>query len=411
MDSAQLKDVSRQIRDHLFDQILPFWCGPALDWKRGGWLAALSNDVRPDRSQLKELVLNSQLLWTFSAVHRVKPAGMYREMADRALNVLLNDFWDREHGGAFWSVSADGTVVDDSKRTNGQVLCIYALTEYYLAFALPVGQVRAKEIFDRLQQHAHDDLNGGYWEVRRRDWSESADSRLSVKDMNETKSLNTHLYVLEAYGNLYRIWHDRQVEEALRELIDLFAERIVDDSTWHLQRFFSDAWDVRFSSHIFGQGIEASWLLCEAAAALMDSDLIESTQAVALQMAAAALEGLDVDGGLCHEGRPGRIIDRRKEWWSQAEALIGFVNAFEISGEEQYLEAACSVWSYIHRHLVDSLHGEWYWRTNEDGYPDASLPKVSQRKDPLHATRACLQAWKRLERIGRGEIQSTATVK
>jgi cellobiose epimerase len=410
MDSIQSKILSSEIRDHLLEHILPFWCGPAVDRKHGGWMAWLSNDLTPDHAQPKGLVLNARILWTFSAVHRVRPEGIYHEMADRALDVLLGDFWDRRDGGAFWTVSSDGRVIDDSKKTYGQAFCIYALAEYHLAFGLPESFLRARDLFDLLQRHAHDDRYGGYWEVRQRDWSEAADNRLSEKDMNEKKSMNNHLHVLEAYANLYRIWNDPRLEKALRELVDLFVERILDTGAWHLHHFFNELWEVRSASYVFGHDIEASWLLCEAAETLMDSALIESTQYVALQIAAAALEGLDADGGLCYEGKRGQIVDRRKEWWPQAEALVGFINAYEISANERFLDAACGLWTYIQQHLVDCIHGEWYWRINEDGTHDSCLPKVSQWKDPYHAARACLQAWRRLERISRGEMHPTARI-
>jgi cellobiose epimerase len=391
------KEWTGLVRDHLFGHILPFWTGPALDTEQGGWMAWLSNDLLPDRSQPKGLIVNTRILWTFSAVYRVRSEPLYRQMADRSFDVVMNQFWDGQHGGAFWRLDGHSRVLDDSKKIYGQAFTLYALTEYYQAFGMPTVLSRAVELFEFIERHAHDSQYGGYIEVCRRDGSEATDVRLSERDMNEKKSMNNHLHVLEAYTRLYRVWKDPRLEQRLREIIDLFQERIIDGRTQHLHHFFDEPWHVRSDSYTFGHDIEGSWLLCEAAEVLGDEPLIQRVRALALRMAEAVFrEGLDADGGLFYEGRAGRIIDRGKEWWPQAEAVVGFLNAFQLSGEEIYNEAAQRVWKYIDRYLVDRVHGDWFWRINDDGRPDPTRPKVSEWKCPYHSTRACLEVMHRL---------------
>jgi mannobiose 2-epimerase len=398
---AELKQLSAQVGEHLFGHILPFWSGPALDEKNGGWMAWLSNDLKPNRSKPKGLIVNTRILWAFSAVHRVKAEPIYKEMAERAFDVVMGKFWDAKHGGAFWQLNDKGKVIDDSKKIYGQAFYIYALTEFHRAFASDTALKRAKELFELIERHAHDAKFGGYIEVCRRDWSAAdAGARLSDKDMNEKKSMNNHLHVLEAYTNLYRVWRDPRVAERLRELIDLFLTRILDARTKHLHHFFDEQWNVRSDTYTFGHDIEASWLLCEAAEELGDKELLKRVRAVAAQMANAAFdEGFSADGGLCYEGKDGKVIDLGRESWPQAEALVGFLNAFEISRDGKFLAAAVRVWSYIDQKIVDRVHGEWFWRINPDGVPDAKLPKVSEWKGPYHAARACLETVRRLNEI------------
>ena len=408
MDSNALNDFSRCVSDHLFRHYLPFWCGPALDLKNGGWMAWLSNDLHPDRSQPKGLIVNSRILWAFSAVHRVRPEPVYREMAERAFDFVMNKFWDAEHGGAFWRLNDLGKVIDDSKKIYGQAFYIYALTEFYLAFGNPAALERAKALFELIERHAHDAQFGGYSEVCNRDWSEAGnEARLSDKDMNEKKSMNNHLHVLEAYTNLYRVWREPRVAERLRELIGLFLTWILAQRTQHLHHFFNEQWNVRSDSYTFGHDIEASWLLCEAAEELGDAKLLARVQATALRMAEVVLnEGLGADGGLCYEGHAGQIIDAGRECWPQAEALVGFLNAYELTGNPAFFAAAQRTWKFIEEHLADRVHGEWFWRINPDGQPDAKLPKVSEWKGPYHATRACLEALRRLRTISTTETKN-----
>jgi mannobiose 2-epimerase len=400
---VELEKFCAAVSEHLFGHYLPFWCGPALDHENGGWMAWLSNDLKPDRSRPKGLIVNSRILWAFSAVHRARPEKLFQQMAERAFDFVMNKFWDTQHGGAFWRLDDSGKVIDDSKKTYGQAFYIYALAEFHRAFGNATALERAKALFELIERHAHDAKFGGYIEVCNRDWSEAgAGARLSEKDMTEKKSMNNHLHVLEAYTNLYRVWREPRVAERLHELIEIFLTRILDSRMQHLHHFFNEQWEVRSDSYTFGHDIEASWLLCEAAEELANAKLQERVRAVALQMAGTAFnEGFGADGGLCYEGRNGKIIDSGREYWPQAEALVGFLNAFELSDNKAFFAAALQTWKFIDEHLVDRVHGEWFWCLSPDGRPDANLPKVSEWKGPYHVTRACLEILNRLPGLKR----------
>jgi len=398
MTAVTTSQLAPKLRQHLLGHIMPFWCGPAVDRVNGGWMAWLSNDLQPDRSQPKGLIVNARILWVFSAVYQAQPKPPFRKMANRAFDYLINRFWDAQHGGAFWRLDDSGKVLDDAKKIYGQAFYIYALTEFHRAFKSEGALHRALTLFELIEKHAHDSEFGGYIEVCRRDWSEAGpDARLSDKDMNEKKSMNNHLHILEAYTNLYRATQNPAVEQRLHELVQLFLDRIFDARTGHLHHFFNEEWQVRSDTYTFGHDIEASWLLCEAAEVLDDPTLLARVRAAALQMADKVLaEGVRADGGLCYEGKAGQIIDGGRECWPQAEAIVGFLNAFQLSGEPKYVVAAERVWDYVERHLIDQVHGEWFWRINEDGKPDAKLPKVSEWKGPYHVSRACLETMRRL---------------
>ena len=401
MNPAELKSFSSSVSEQLFGNIMPFWCGPAVDHEQGGWMAWLSNDLKPDRTKPKGLIVHSRILWAFSAVHRMRPEKIYRQMAERTLEYLMTRFWDEQHGGAFWQLDDAGRVLDDSKKIYGQAFFIYALAEYHQAFDAPLALAKAMQVRGLIEQHAHDPAHGGYLEVRKRDWSEAgSDARLSEKDMNEKKSMNNHLHVLEAFTNLYRAGKDKRVGERLRELLQLFEERILDPRTGHFHHFFDEGWNIRSDSYTFGHDIEGTWLLCEAADELADDAWRKRTGVTALRMAETVLrEGIHTDGGLCYEGRGGKIIDYGRECWPQAEAVIGFLNAFQLSRDPKYFTAARRVWDFAGQHLVDRVHGDWFWRITPEGVVDATLPKVSEWKGPYHASRACLETIHRLKAI------------
>jgi cellobiose epimerase len=380
------------VRRELLENILPFWRRHAVDREQGGFVAELSNDLRPNPAAGKGLILNARLLWTFSAAFRYTHLDEDRTLARRAYEYLTTRFFDLKHGGYFWELDQEGNVRDDKKRIYGQAFCIYALAEYYRAFNDPAALRHTCELFEGIECRAHDNQYGGYFETLARDWLPCEDMRLSDKDMNEKKSMNNHLHVLEAYTNLHRVEPDGRVADRLRELIDLFRRRIINAEQTHFQHFFDDQWTPKSAGYTFGHDIEGTWLLCEAAEVLGDDILREKIKSLAIRIAQAVLdEGIDADGGLLYEAKNGKIVNFDKEWWPQAEAVVGFYNAWQLSGDARFRQAAARCWEFIQHRIVDHQYGEWFWRVSREGLPDDSQPKVSIWKCPYHNARCCLE--------------------
>jgi mannobiose 2-epimerase len=393
MTAPSDKELAASARRELLEDILPFWRRHTVDERRGGFIGQMSNDLHIQDDAPKGLILNARILWTFSAAYAYTQDDQDRALARRAYEYLTDHFLDREHGGYFWELDPGGAVRDDKKKIYGEAFCLYALAEYYRVFGDPRALEQAARLFELIEARAHDDRYGGYFEVLSRDWQPCADMRLSDKDMNEKKSMNNHLHVLEGYTNLLRVCrYQPQLDTRLRELIDLFRRHILNCRQTHLQHFFDEAWTPRSDSYTFGHDIEGSWLLCEAAETLGDHRLMTEVQSMAIRMARAVLvEGLDADGGLLYEARDGRIINPNKEWWPQAEAVVGFCSAWQLTGEDAFQEAAVRCWQFVQDHVVDHEHGEWFWCIRPDGTPDPTQPKVSLWKGPYHNGRCCLQ--------------------
>jgi mannobiose 2-epimerase len=399
------QQFSQAVRDELQNNLIPFWLEKSIDYEYGGFIGRMSNNGRINPKAAKGLILNARILWTFSALYRFSEDNQYLEMARRAYDYLVTYFWDNQHGGAFWQVDFQGHHLDDKKKIYGQAFYIYALAEYFQAFRDKPAIKLATQVYDLIENNSRDKTYGGYIEVCNRDWSVAEDLRLSEKDMDEKKSMNNHLHLLEAYTNLCRIWPDTQLRQRLTELFDLFDWRVTDQATGHLNHFFDETWQPKSANYTFGHDIEASWLLCEAAEVLDDSNITSRAQRLALRLARVALaEALDEDGGLCYEGRAGKVTDPDRQWWPQAESVVGFLNAYGLSGDRSYLEAAQRAWLFIEKYFIDRENGEWFWRVDRDGRPDPAEPKVSQWKGPYHNVRMCLETIKRLEMIMEADL-------
>ncbi len=395
-----MRQFGESVRHELEDNLIPFWLERVVDNEHGGFIGRMSNDGTIDPKASKGLILNTRLLWTYSALYRFNKEPRCRNMAERAYDYIETCFRDSSHGGAFWEVDYEGKLLDGTKKIYGQAFYIYALAEYYQAFGEASALQRAEQVFELIETHSRNKAYGGYVEVCNRDWSVAEDLRLSDKDMDEKKSMNNHLHLLEAYTNLYRIRPHTRLRDCLTELIDIFDQRIADPATGHLHHFFDESWQLRSSNYTFGHDIEASWLLCEAAEVLSDPKLTSRAQRLALRLARLTLsEGLQDDGGLGYEGQDGQVTDQNREWWPQAECVVGFLNASELSGERSFLEAAQKAWAFIEKYFVDREHGDWFWRIDPTGRPDPNEPKVSQWKGPYHSVRACLEITRRLAQI------------
>jgi mannobiose 2-epimerase len=399
----RLSALARSMECDLRQNILPFWSGRVPDEVDGGFRGYISEDGTVDPLAPRGGVLHARILWTFAAAYRRYREPGHRALADRALSYLLDRFWDPVHGGVFWMLDHEGRPLLERKQTYHQAFALYGLAEHHRAIGSRESLEHAIRLYRAIEEHAFDPEEGGYWEARGRDWRPLEDVRLSEKDRNTPRSMNTHLHVMEAYTNLLRVWAGEGLRDRLKVLIQIHLDRILDSDLSHLLLFFDEAWRPVDHAVSYGHDIEASWLIVEAADILGDAVLRGRAVEAAGRIARTTLrEGLDRGhGGLYAERDDEGSLDDEKHWWMQAEAIVGFVNAWDLTRDGAFLDAAEETWRFVDRFIVDRDHGEWRWRVARDGSPIPGLAKVEPWKGPYHNSRAALEVLRRAEEAPR----------
>jgi len=388
----ELAQLRGMMRSELVEEILPYWSEQAKDSQNGGFIGQVTGRQERIGDADKSVVLNARLLWTYSAAFRVLQDPVYAKCADRAYDYMEQKFYDHSFGGFYWSVDHEGREADSKKHAYAQSFAIYAYSEYARATGSEKALIRALETVRLLEKYGFNSQHGGYTEAFQRDWSPMDDMRLSDTDQQAARSMNTHLHILEAYTNVLRVRDDAEIRKYLRDITRVLSEQIYNSETGHFDTFFDEAWNRQSVFYSYGHDIEAAWLILDAAHVLMDDELIGRSNQMLLDVADRTLrEGVSVKtGGVFNTGRNGTPLDTDFHWWVQAEAIVGFLYAYNISGKPDYLRASKGIWDFIQKYIVDSENGEWFFRVNEAGEPYMDEDKIGPWKCPYHNSRACM---------------------
>ncbi len=399
-----LRDLYDQLEKELNQNILPFWTNQMLDIEKGGYYGQYLNEGIPVKDAPKGAVLNARILWTFSAAYQTTGNDEYLAHARNAYEYFIKHFVDKENGGIFWSVDSSGKMLNHRKQIYAQAFAVYALSEYFKASEENAAIILAIDLYNLIEKHAYDHKYNGYIEALDRDWKPLDDLRLSTKDANEPKSMNTHLHILEAYTNLYDVWKDLELKMQLAKLIKIHFDLILQSETNHFNLFFDMEWNKKSSVYSFGHDIEGAWLIRRAAEVLDHPSMKKIASEKAIAMADVTLaEGIDKDGSLYNEGTGGKVTDTDRHWWPQAEAFIGFLDAFEISKKMVYFDAARDVWFFI-KEKMRHPSGEWWWLVDASYKPQMKFDLAGEWKCPYHNARMCIEGMNRCTYLLKNKI-------
>lgn len=383
-----IEDVKNELTGH----ILPYW--EALkDDEYGGFYGYKGFDLKVDKKADKGVILHSRILWFFSSCYEVLGDEKYRALAEHAYKYIKNYCIDYELGGVYWMTTYDGKPADDMKHTYNIAFAVYALSAYYNACGDDEALRLAEKLFDDIETKTPDEY--GCREAFTRDWRIADNEALSENGLKAEKTMNSVLHLIEAYTELFRANRSERVAEKLKKQLKIVEDKIYDYDNNALKVFFDEKFDVIGDIHSYGHDIEASWLTDRAVEMLGDSELIKKFNALDLRLA-ENIYSIALENGSLNNERENEKIDRTRIWWVQAEAVVGFLNAYAHSKDEKFREAAKTVWEGIKNIVIDKREGgEWYSEVSFEGVPDEKKEMTGPWKCPYHNGRMCLEVIKR----------------
>ena len=425
----RIEILKSEVLDVLENNILRFWLDKMQDKENGGFYGQMTGEGELVKTADKGGILNARILWSFSAAYRVLRKPEYLEAATRAKEYIIEHFIDEEFGGTYWSLDYKGNPKDTKKQFYAIGFMIYGLSEYARATGDHEALEYAIQLYECIEEHSLDKQYNGYIEACTREWGEIADMRLSELDANFPKSQNTHLHIIEPYTNLFRALKELdaienatndyglkpyvgqfttvnisvdpdiviRLEASLRNLINIFTDKILNPQTHHLDLFFDMDWKREAGAlESYGHDIECSWLLHEAALVLGDDIVLKKVEPIVQMVAKASEKGLNEDGSMVHEANLDTgYIDTDRHWWVQAENVVGWINIYQYFGDEDAFQKALNGWQYIKNNLIDREGGEWWWSRDPQRNINRKDDKAGFWKCPYHNSRMCLEILER----------------
>jgi mannobiose 2-epimerase len=392
----KLEQLKKEVTENLAGNILPYWSAKMVDNVNGGFYGRIDGNDKVYPEAEKGGILNARILWTYSSAYRVTGDTSYLRLAKRAKDYILAHFIDSQFGGAFRSLKADGAPSDTRKQLYTNAFFIYGLSEYSRATGDKKALSEARKIFDLFEKYASDREYNGYFEAFSREWVRVRERMIGESSDKDEKTMNTSLHIMEAYANLYRVSGDKIVGDRLRNMVEIFLDKIIDKKTSHLICFLDRSWNSTSTIDSYGHDIESSWLLYEAASLLKDEKLIQRVREAVIKIAIAAEEGYQPDGSMLTEKdyATGHFRTQRS-WWEQAETVVGYLNAFELTGDEDYLDRSLKCWEYIKKYFIDTKNGGWFSSVSESGVSGGD--KGGYWICPYHSGRMCMEVIERVK--------------
>lgn len=387
------EEFAKEVKKHLTKNLIPFWQN-LKDEEYGGFYGYLGYDLKLDKKAEKGCILNSRILWFFSNAYVILQEQSLLESAGHAFLFLKEHCLDREYGGVYWSLDYKGQPKDTTKHTYNQAFAIYALSSYYAASGDPEALEIARSLFRIIETKCKDSF--GYLEAFNRRFEPEENDKLSENGVLAEKTMNTLLHVFEAYTELYRVSGKKKVADQIRFMLDLVADKVYNKEKGRQEVFFDSKWNTLIDLYSYGHDIETAWLVNRGLEILDDAAYMQKLMPITEEIAGNIYERAYIDHSVVNEAENG-AVDTTRVWWVQAEAVVGFTDAYQKSGDEKYLEAAEDIWQYIKTCFVDKRSGsEWFWALDKDRKP-LNKPIVEPWKCPYHNGRMCFEIIRRMQ--------------
>ncbi|MEN8226730.1 MAG: AGE family epimerase/isomerase [Bacteroidota bacterium] len=419
MQKEEIKKYLKEAETHLVNELLPFWTSRMIDHKHGGYITHFDERGEDTGEDEKSLIAQARSVYTLSSAHRSGYGeGKLADMAAHGVDFMIRKMWDREYGGFYWMMDRAGKVKMDQKILYGHSFAIYCLSEYSLATGDSRGIEYAEKSFDLIQKHCADTRFGGYLEMFEREWTLAGPGSKG----GDRKTLDVHMHLMEAFTTLYECSGKEDHRRKLLEDIEILLHRMIHpryktgipqfrvdwqvasqikfDIVWGWDRYTDGGEKSNPTDNTcYGHNAEFAWLLIHALE-ILETDTGRYLDLLGQIFDHTIENGIDTTyGGVYVEGpHSGGVYDREKEFWQQAEVMIGTLDALILFGEEKYWDAYRNVHRFVFDHVINRDAGEWYPLLTREGEPIWRHMGHSWKIN-YHTVRAMVQSVIRLKKL------------
>ena len=416
---SEILDVLHKTESYLTDVLLPFWTQRSVDRQCGGFLPYFDRNGRATGETAKTFLAQIRMLYAMSSTHRYGyGGGQCAELAKWAADFILGHFWDEANEGWNWIADRQGHVTVSGKVGYGQVFGLYAFSEYFLATGDARGRDAAERTYAAICKNMLDTARGGLYELFAPDWQPERPGRYG----GDRKSMDVHMHAMEALTSFYELTRHPTHRRRLLEMIDILIGKMLHPrfGTGYIQFtldykplpaiMFAVDWGrdakpvdgqarpLDYTS--YGHNVEFAWLLLHAADVL-GVPRTQYADVVRKIFDHCVTYGIDYPyGGVLVEGpHDGPPTLFEKQFWQQAEVLVGLLDAVAMFGDEKYWKAFRSVYDFVFDKFVYMPGGgEWMERLARDGTPvDDALGHGW--KICYHTMRSMVQTVRRLKML------------
>ncbi len=419
MKIEEINTCINEAESHLLNELLPFWTDRMMDYENGGYITHFDRDGNDTGEDEKSLIAQSRSLYTLSSAHRAGYGeGKFAVLAEHGARFMIDNMWDKKFGGFFWMMDRSGKVKMNNKILYGHSFAIYSLSEYALASGDPRGMEYAEKTFDLVQKNCTDTYHGGYFEMFERDWSLAGPGSKG----GDRKTLDVHMHLMEAFTTLYECSGKEVHRRKLLEDIEILLNRMIHpefktgipqftadwqiaaqikfDIIWGWDRYTGEGEKNNPTDNTcYGHNAEFAWLLIHALK-ILEIDKANYLDLLIRIFDHTITNGIDQEfGGVYVEGpHSGGVYDREKEFWQQAEVMIGTLDACLLTGEEKYWDAYRNVHRFVFDKVINKDAGEWYPLLSRQGDPIWTHMSHSWKVN-YHSVRAVIQSIRRLNEL------------
>ena len=395
-----MKDVGNYLaywrdryRDDLTEHILPFWLKHGLDRKHGGIYTCLDREGKL-MDTTKSVWFQGRFAFIASfAYNQIERRPEWLEAARLTIEFIERHCFDSD-GRMYFEVTEEGLPLRKRRYVFSETFAAIAFSEYALATGDKAYAAKALGLFRDIQYFL------------------STPGFLPAKYTEHLKA-EGHSIVMILINTASRIREaiqdpllDEQIERSIRTLETHFIhpeykallEMVGPNGE------FIDTLQGRLINP--GHCIETAWFVLEEAKSRGgDKHLVE-----------LGCKILDWSWAWGWDEQYGGIINFRdckgfpsqdyaqdmKFWWPQTEAIIATLYAYQMTGEERYLQLHQRISDWTYAHFPDPTYGEWYGYLHRDGTV-AQPAKGNLFKGPFHIPRMMIKGYQLCQELLRTE--------